>query len=68
MTGTGVEAALAVLRRGVLRYRIAGHEWLRARGRDSQQPPLGQVRLIAVSGYGREEDRRRAETTGSMRV
>jgi two-component system CheB/CheR fusion protein len=29
-----------------------------------KQPRLGQVRLIAVSGYGREEDRRRAETAG----
>jgi signal transduction histidine kinase len=29
-----------------------------------RQPRLGQVRLIAISGYGREEDRRRAETAG----
>ena len=29
-----------------------------------KQPRLGHLRLIAVSGYGREEDRRRAETAG----
>jgi PAS domain S-box-containing protein len=29
-----------------------------------RQPPLSHVRLIAVSGYGREEDRQRAEAAG----
>ncbi|QBE62234.1 response regulator [Pseudoduganella lutea] len=46
------------------RYRPAGHGWQRAACRLRKQPETTHTTLIAITGYGKEQDRRAAFDAG----
>ena len=65
---SGAEALAALrdlsTRRRAARHRHAGHGRPRSRARIREQPSYEDVVLVALTGWGQEEDRRRSRHAG----